>query len=176
MNSISFNSVPVARLSLFGYEYVLWTLCCRETLNNTSPSLLNSSTITAIFINIILDSFFNQPVNSAFILFQSPVLSYSIIICFMDALLFHILNYNSSSLSFTCSCSFLPCEVLCQFHLLHRSFYPLEDQPYACPCLYLPLCPGRRLPAREPQSRRRRDRRRHRHCCRHRGLHLCRHR
>ena len=92
MNSISFNSVPVARLSLFGYEYVLWTLCCRETLNTTSPSLLNSSTITAIFINIILDSFFNQPVNSAFILFQSPVFHIQLSSVFMDALLFQTLN------------------------------------------------------------------------------------
>ena len=40
---------------------------------------------------------------------------------------------------------------------VHRSFYPLEDQPCACPCLYLPLMPWTPPAAPEPLSRRRPD-------------------
>ena len=81
--------------------------------------------------------------------------SYSIIICFMDALLFQILNYTSSSLSFTCtcSCSFLLCVAVdCwavpYFHLNCLLIFPSPGESALClllmPCMdaaCLPLMP-----------------------------------
>ena len=131
----------------------------------STPSLLNSSIITAIFINIILDSFSSQPVNSAFILFQSPVSSYSIIICFMfmDALLSQILNYTSSLLSLTSSssssCPVKYCTV--PFSSSSPIFPPWRSSPVPASARNQPLMPWTPPAAPEPLGHRRPD-----HCSR----------